>query len=90
MTPSPLNVTVEQRVATFYCQHESSDDIAWRIDGTSSNVILNTSIKTVPLSGGGLRSSLSIAIHFLNTTEQLLLVWQCSIKDCHYYNLQNL
>ena len=61
MTPSPLNVTVEQGVATFYCQHGSSNDIAWRIDGTSPNVIPTTSTETVSLSGGGLWSSLSIA-----------------------------
>ena len=60
MTPLPLNKTIEQQVAVFDCQHSSSDDIGWRVNGASSNSP-NVSVVKVPLSGGGFRSSLSVA-----------------------------
>ena len=55
--PSPLNKTVEQGVAVFHCQHRSSDDISWRVNGSTINPLNYTKL---PLSGGGFSSSLSI------------------------------
>ena len=60
ITPSPLNATVEQQIVYFNCQHRSSDDITWRVNRTTPNSP-NISIEKVTLSGGGLRSSLSIS-----------------------------
>ena len=60
MTPSSLNVTVEQGVAIFHCQHRSSNEIVWMVNGTSPNTP-NFTTETVPLGGGGSNSSLSIA-----------------------------
>ena len=59
MTPSSLNVTVEQGVAIFHCQHGSSDDITWRINGKAVSSP-NITIERVPLSSGGFNSSFSI------------------------------
>lgn len=59
MTPSSLNVTVEQGVATFHCQHNGSDDINWRVNETSPTSP-NISPEKVPL-GSGFYSSLTIA-----------------------------
>ena len=58
ITPSPLNVTVEQGVAVFHCQHRSSHEIVWLVNGIST---LNFTTETVPLGDGGFNSSLSIA-----------------------------
>lgn len=57
MVPSSLNVTVEQGVAVFHCQHRSSDDISWIINGISYSSL---NITKIPLRGGGLNTSLSI------------------------------
>ena len=71
MLPSPLNVTVEQEVAVFYCQHETSDDITWKVNGTTRSSL------TIPLSGGGFRSSLSIETHldFNETTIKCVAIF---------------
>ena len=71
--PSPLNVTVEQQIALFHCQHRSSDDIVWRVNGTSTNSP-HISTEIVPLSGGGYSSSLSIRtlLGFNETTIECL------------------
>ena len=55
VTPLPLNMTVEQGVAVFNCQHRTSDDITWRVimNGTLTWHSANTSIEKVPLSRGG-------------------------------------
>ena len=58
--PSPLNVTVEQQIALFHCQHRSSDNIVWRVNGKSTNSP-NITAEGSPLSGGGYSSSLSIS-----------------------------
>ena len=58
MTPSSLNKTVEQGVAVFHCQHESSDDIFWRLNGNAVNSP-NITVEKV-LSSGTLNSTLSI------------------------------
>ena len=59
MTPSSLNKTVEQGVAVFYCQHECSDDITWRLNGKAISSP-NVTIERVPLISGGFYSSLLI------------------------------
>ena len=46
ITPSPLTVAVEQEVATFVCQHSSSDVIAWLVNGTATNRINSPDINT--------------------------------------------
>ena len=76
MIPSPINVTVEQQVAVFHCQHGSSDDIIWRVNETSPNS-LHITTEIVPLSGGGLRSSLSIRtlLGFNETTVECVAVF---------------
>lgn len=50
-------MTVEQEVAVFQCQHRSSDDIVWRVNGT---IIIFGNITKVSLRGGGFTSSLSV------------------------------
>lgn len=59
ITPTSLNKTFEQRVATFHCQHLTCDDISWRVNGTSLS-LPDVSTMKVPLNGGGFSSSLSI------------------------------
>ena len=76
MTPSPLNVTVEQQEAVFHCQRRSSEGIVfWRVNGTSPNSP-NITTKGVPLSGGGYLSTLSIItlLDFNNTTIECALI----------------
>ena len=69
VVPSPLNKTTEQGAAVFYCQHNSSDDIAWRVNRTSYNSL---NITRTPLRDGGFQSSLTINTHldFSETTVQ--------------------
>lgn len=43
--PVPLNVT-EGTKATFYCKHSTSQDIAWRVNGSSLSVLDLPAIKT--------------------------------------------
>ena len=62
MIPSSLNKTVEQGEAVFHCQHRSSDDITWRVNGTSISSSDNISEWRVPVGDGGFASCLSIAI----------------------------
>ena len=61
MTPSSLNKTVEQGEAVFRCQHRSSDDITWRVNGTSISSHDNISAWIIPVSDGRLVYFLSIA-----------------------------
>ena len=70
MTPSSLNKTVEQGEAVFRCQHRSSDDITWRVNGTSISSHDNISEWRIPVGDGRFVSSLSIATlpGFNNTT----------------------
>ena len=76
MTPSPLNVAVEQRVATFHCQHNSCDDISWRVNGTFPNSP-NITTEGDPLDGGGYWSSLFIStlLGFNETTIECVAVF---------------
>ena len=69
MIPSSLNKTIEQGEAVFHCQHRSSDDIIWRVNGTSISSP-NISEWRVPVGDGGFASFLSIATlpGFSNTT----------------------
>ena len=46
ITPSPLTVAVEQRNATFYCQHTTSDSISWIVNGISLNMINSSNIRS--------------------------------------------
>ena len=77
MTPLPLNVTVEQQMAVFHCQHSSSDDITWRVNGASFSTLPNISFVKFPLSGGGFRSSLSVATlpDFSETSVQCVAIF---------------
>ena len=72
MTPSSLNKTVEQEEAVFHCQHRSSDDITWRVNGTSlsTSKLNNISMLEVPVGDGCSVYFLSIATlpSFNNTT----------------------
>ena len=72
MTPSSLNKTVEQGEAVFSCQHRSSDDITWRVNGTSISASDNNNISEwrVPVGDGHFIYLLSIATlpGFNNTT----------------------
>ena len=61
MTPSSLNKTVEQGEAVFSCQHRSSDDITWRVNGTSIISSDNISEWRVPVGDGCFVYFLSIA-----------------------------
>ena len=76
VTPSPLTVAVEQGRAIFNCQHNSSDDIIWRVNGTSPNSS-HISIEGVPLSGGGFRASVSVRtlLNFNETTIECVAVF---------------
>lgn len=90
MTPSSLNVTVEQGVAVFHCQHESSDDITWRLNGKAVSSP-NITIERVPLGSGGFYSSLLIPtlLDFNQTTIECVAVFYqetdpfqfCTISD---------
>ena len=70
MTPSSLNKTIEQGKAVFCCQHRSSDDITWRVNGTSISSHDNISKWRVPVGDGRFASFLSVATlpGFNNTT----------------------
>ena len=70
MTPSSLNKTVEQGEAVFHCQHRRSDDIIWRVNGTSISSSDNISEWRVPVGDGSFVYFLSIATlpGFNNTT----------------------
>ena len=37
-------MAVEQGTATFYCQHSSSDEISWRVNGTSEKQLNSPNI----------------------------------------------
>ena len=69
MTPFSLNKTVEQGVAVFHCQHNSSDGITWRVNGIST-ASPNVTTQVIRLGDRRFRSSLSIATlpDFNNTT----------------------
>ena len=69
ITPSPLTVAVEQKVATFECQHSSSFGITWLVNGTSLNRINSPNITT---SSSGTIHALSIGTHldYSGTTVQ--------------------
>ena len=43
--PSSLNVTVGEQ-AIFYCNHSTTQDIAWRVNGTSLSVLNLPTITT--------------------------------------------
>ena len=77
MTPLPVNKTVKQQMAVFHCQHSSSDDITWSVNGTSFHNSPNISVVKVPLSGGGFRSSLSVATlpDFSETSVQCVAIF---------------
>ena len=70
MTPSSLNKTVEQGEAVFHCQYRSSDDITWRVNGTSISSPDDISTSRVPVGDGGSIYFLSFATlsGFNNTT----------------------
>ena len=62
-------MAVEQEVATFNCQHLSSDGIAWLVNETSVNLINSPDITT---SSSGTMHSLSIGtlLEYNGTTVQ--------------------
>ena len=70
MTPSSLNKTVEQGQAVFRCQHRNSDDIIWRVNGTSIIYRDNISEWRAPVGNGYFTYFLSIVTlsDFKNTT----------------------
>ena len=70
MTPSSLNKTVEQGEAVFRCQHRSSDDIIWRVNGISIFSRDNISEWRIPVGDGNFAYFLSIPTlpGFNNTT----------------------
>ena len=70
MIPSSVNKTVEQGEAVFHCQHRSSDDITWRVNGTSISFHDNISEWRVPVGDRHFVYFLSIATlpGFSNTT----------------------
>ena len=76
MTPSSLNKTVEQGVAVFHCQHGSSDDITWKLNGKAVSSP-NVTIERVPLSSGGFYASLLIPtfLDFNQTTIECVAVF---------------
>ena len=39
-------MAVEQGTATFYCQHLTSDNISWRVNGISLNMINSQNIRS--------------------------------------------
>ena len=81
ITPSPLTVAVEQRIATFYCQHLRCDSISWRVNGIAENKINlpNISIQSDEIQqiGGGKIYSLSIGtlLEFNQTTVECVAVF---------------
>ena len=77
ITPSSLNKTVEQGEAVFHCQHRSSDDIIWLVNGTSVSSSDNISELTVPVGDGRFVYFLSIATRpgFNNTTIECVAVF---------------
>ena len=89
MTPSSLNVTVEQGVAIFHCQYGSSDDITWRLNGKAiSSLKFNFAIERFPLSSDGSYSSLSIPtfLDFNQTTIECMAVF---IEKLILFNLHH-
>ena len=60
ITPTSLNKTVDEGVAVFHCQHRSSHEIVWMVNGSSFSTP-NFTTETVRLGDGGFNSSLSIA-----------------------------
>ena len=72
--PSPLTVAVEQEVATFYCQHLSSDGIYWLVNETSVNRINSPDITT---SSSGTMHSLSIGtlLEYSGTTVECVVTF---------------
>ena len=80
MSPSPLTVAVEQKTATFYCQHLSCDSISWRVNGTAENKInsLNISTNDIQQIGGGRIYTLSIIetlLEFNQTTVECVAIF---------------
>ncbi len=75
-TPSSLNKTVEQGEAVFRCQHRSSDDIIWRVNGAAISSP-NISEWRVPVGDGGFASFLSIPTlpGFNNTTIECVAIF---------------
>ena len=67
-------MTVEQGVAVFNCQHDNTDDITWRLNGTTRSSLNYTK---VTLSDGRLKSSLLIQthLHFNRTTIECVAVF---------------
>ena len=70
VTPSPLNVTVEQHQAVFHCQHCSSDYLTWIVNEQPYG-----NVATSPISGGGHSSILRLSI-------QDLLNFNVTTIDC--------
>ena len=71
-------MTVEQRVAVFNCQHRTSDNIIWRVNGISLlRSQTNISIEEDSLNGDGFRSSLSIETYlvFNETTVECVAIF---------------
>ena len=74
ITPSPLTVAVEQRTATFQCQHPQAVAIGWKVNGIPLNVatLQNVSDASVGILSGVARI-LSI---------RTLLVYNGTIVEC--------
>ena len=54
--PTPLNVSIEQRIARFCCRNDFVDAIHWRVNGTSVNLLNSPNISTNTMLSGGLLS----------------------------------
>ena len=62
ITPSPLTVAVEQRTATFQCQHPLAPAIGWIVNGISLNMAALRNISTTSVgTPNGFSTILSIA-----------------------------
>ena len=77
MSPSPLTVAVEQRTATFYCQHSSSNVISWRVNGTAENMINSPNISTGEIIqiGRGRILSIGTLLEFNQTTVECVAIF---------------
>ena len=85
---------MEQEVATFYCQHLTSDAITWRVNGKLLNrinlpditisingTIRSLSIGTLPEYNG---TTVECVALFIDGTPPLPTLYTCDIDDSRY------
>ena len=72
-------MAVEQGTAAFYCQHLTSDNIGWRVNGVAENMINspNISIDEIQQVGGGRIYTVSIGtiVEFNQTTVECVAIF---------------